>query len=101
MSFTQSVQVPCPGTLENAVPLTNSVTTPYGIQNPYNSGSCPLFLAGLDSSGSPVNPQSDLRLAPGESASAYYAPAGADVIVVVCDNECSGDGEITFDAPVS
>jgi hypothetical protein len=29
------------------------------------------------------------------------APGGADAIVVVCDTECSGVGELTYDAPVA
>jgi hypothetical protein len=99
VTLRETVSVPCPGTRENLVQLTNSFTTPFGIQNPFNNGSCTLFLGALDSSGTPVDPGSDLELPPGEGASAYYAPSGADVIVVVCKDDCSGIGELIYDAP--
>lgn len=99
MSFPETVSVPCPGSIENAVRLTNSFTTPYGVHNLYNSGGCRLFLGALDAAGSPLDPSNDLPLDPGQSAASFFAPTGADAIVVVCDKDCSGGGELTYDAP--
>src|SRR5947209_18521969 len=101
MTLRERVTVPCPGTAENIVRLTNSFTTPYGIQNLFNSGSCELFVGGLDSSGERIWGIEHLRLGPGESADSYYAPPGSDAIFVVCAGDCSGTGQLDYDTPVA
>lgn len=101
MSYKEVVSVPCPGSRDNLVPLTNYLTTHFGLENLYNSGSCTLYVGGIDASGQPVDPGSNLELGPGESADSYHAPPGAEVIVVGCSKECSGYGELTYSAAIA
>ena len=90
------ISVPCPGTRENTVYLTNELTTPYGVGHPYNSGECQLFVDALDAGWSVLD---ELPLEPGEGRDWYYPPDGAVAIVVVCRNDCTGRGELTYDMP--
>ena len=90
---------PCPGTLQTAVRITNSVQTPYGVGNPYSAGTCPISIAGLDSSGQPLSP--NLALYPGESSSWFYPPSGSTSIVFACFDNCSGTAYLDYDTPSS
>jgi hypothetical protein len=91
-------QLACPGTRANAVRLTNAVTTAAGIGHPENTGTCPVFIEGLDAGGVTVG--EPLKLEPGENASWFRAPGNAVGIWAVCHADCSGQGEIRYDTPI-
>jgi hypothetical protein len=97
-----SVILICPGSLTN---LTIIVPTrgqaQYGIGHPKNTGDCPLILGALDEDGTPINPQDDLLLRPGDSRTYYHPPSGAMQIVAVCVDNCSGGGAVLeYDTPI-
>ncbi|WP_296650408.1 hypothetical protein [Paraburkholderia sp.] len=106
-TFRASVTVPCPGSKDNLVIL---VDTPWqvkwGLGNPANSGSCTLFVVGLDDSGNPMDDGINflpLTLYPGGSVNWYWPPSGAAKIAAVCSSQCNGSGTaiLEYDAPTA
>jgi len=93
--------VPSPGSLENAVRLTNEFTTQFGIGHPTNTGECPLGINGLDENGRLVPGfEGHLVLQPGESVPWYHAAPGSVTIAVAAFNDCPGHAQLTYDTPV-
>lgn len=90
---------PCPGSLQTAVTIANSFQAPYGVGHPYGAGTCPISIAGLDSSGQPLSP--NLALYPGQSSTWFYPPQGSTSIVMACFNNCYGTGYLDYDTPSS
>jgi hypothetical protein len=88
----------CPGSRENAVQLTNEFTTPAGVGHPTNTGTCQIFIDALDANGHSLL---QLALDPGDSRDRFHPPDGAVSIWVVCHSGCSGQGELTYDTPIS
>ncbi len=94
--------VPSPGSLSNAVRLTNEFTTPFGIVHLTNTGECALGLNGLDGNGQLIpGIEWHLVLLPGESAPWYRAAPGAVAIVVAAFTDCGGHAQLTYDTPAS
>ena len=88
----------CPGSKTNAVQLTNEFTTPSGIGHPTNTGNCQIFIDALDAED---NSLMQLALNPGDGRDWFSPPDGAVSIKVVCNSGCSGQGELTYDTPMS
>ena len=98
------MDVGCPGSADRKVLLTNESTTQFGLRNLRNDGDCPLAINGIDSAGHHIqtgDPNTELILAPGESASRYLPPTGSVFIAVACFENCEGCGKITYDQPIS
>jgi hypothetical protein len=86
-----SVTVPCPGTRDNTVYLAEE---PMRAKWLYNSGSCKIFVDFLDAGGTI---QLQIPLEPGESANGIEPPENTSYVVVVCQEECDGDGGLEYD----
>lgn len=106
-SLRESVNLPCPGSKDNMVIV---VDTPWkvkwGLGNPANSGSCTLFVVGLDDSGNPMDDGVNyfpLTLNPGDSVTWYWPPAGAVKIAAACSTQCnvSGAAVLEYDTPMA
>lgn len=93
------VEVPCPGSPENAVTLVaTGWQAVYGISRPKNIGSCPLYLNWEDEDGQWHEP--GVKLMPGQQIHSYKPNSGRAVkILVACSNSCYGDGLLEYDAP--
>ena len=96
------VALTCPGTQTNYKVIVHTAwQSRYGLGNPTNVGSCPLFLAPLGSDGEPIdNGRKDVKLDPGGSVPWYYPPDGTAKIVAVCSKACSGGSAVLeYDTP--
>jgi hypothetical protein len=71
----------CPGSRDNAVQLTNELTTPAGIVHPGQTGGCQIV---LDACGKPLEP----ALAQGERRYGLLVPVGAGRIYVALAEGC-------------
>lgn len=94
-----TVSASCPGSLQTAVRIANSFQAPHGIGNPYSAGTCPISIAGLNSSGQPLQP--NLALYAGQSASWFYPPQGSTSIVFTCFSDCYDTAILVYDTPNS
>jgi hypothetical protein len=94
-----TIDIPCPGALENAVVIAVFPATVYGVGNPANIGSYPLSIGALDRSGTLLNPSHPLELMPGESATWYYPPANAYKIIAVGWRNYYGTTTLEYDTP--
>jgi hypothetical protein len=100
-----TVTLTCPGSRNN---YTVIVDTPqlvqWGLGNPANTGSCTLFVMGLDGNGNPMDDGVNyvpLTLYPGDSVHWYWPPSGAAKIIAVCSSDCnlSGTAVLEYDTP--
>lgn len=100
-----TVSAPCPGTPSNYVVIINTAwQCAFGISNPVNTGTCPIYLNGLDANGSaisrvPVGTMADLQLNPGNWKSRYLPPNGSVQLVLSCDKNCGGVATLEYDTP--
>lgn len=107
MALRETVNIPCPGSSSNFVIVVNTPNkTQWGLSNPANSGSCSLFLGGLDENGKPMDDGRNVfpqKLNPGDSLTWYWPPSGATAIFAVCSNDCnsSGTAVLEYDTPDS
>lgn len=86
-----SIKVPCPGTRGNIVYLAGE---PMRAKSLYNAGACTLFVDFLDSGGSELL---QVPIEPGHSAGPVEPPKGTAAVVVVCHEDCHGDGGLEFE----
>jgi hypothetical protein len=100
-----SVSAPCPGTSSNYVVIISSDwQCSFGIANPVNTGTCPIYLNGLDANGNtisrlPDGTMADLRLNPGDWKFRYLPPDGSVQVVLSCDKYCNGVATLEYDTP--
>src|ERR1700737_4093105 len=105
VTLRESVNLPCPGSRDNIVIVVDTPwQTKWGLGNPANTGSCTLFVVGLEPSGNPMDDGINffpLTLNPGDSVNWYWPPSGAAKIGAVCSSQCnvSGTAVLEFDAP--
>lgn len=91
------VRLTCPGTRANSKVIVGTAwQCRYGIANPANTGTCPLFLVALGEDGEAIE---DRRLDPGDAIPKYVPPAGTAKIMAVCSKACSGEAVLEFDEP--
>lgn len=92
-----SIDLPCPGTRDNAVIIKRDLDLNTGGLNALsNSGTCMVFVGALDSSGAGFN---NLGVAPGDTIGHYQPPLGAVSVYAVCDESCVGAATLNYDDP--
>jgi len=100
-----SVNLTCPGSRSNFTVIVDSPQlVQWGLGNPANTGSCTLFVAGLDANGNPMDDGIKFRpltLYPGDSVHWYWPPSGAAKIIAVWSSDCnlSGTAVLEYDTP--
>jgi hypothetical protein len=100
-----SVVLTCPGSSSNYTVIANTPqVVQWGVGHPANTGSCTLFLMGLDGNGNPMDDGVNyfpLTLNPGASFKWYWPPSGAAAIIAVCSSDCnvSGTAVLEYDTP--
>lgn len=99
------VSAPCPGTSSNYVVIINTAwQCKFGLSNLINTGTCPIYLSGLDENGNMISRVSagtmaDLQMNPGDWKLRYIPPDGSVQLIFVCDKNCTGVATLEYDTP--
>ena len=99
MSDRSIIDIPCPGSIANAVVIAVFPATVFGVRNPKNTGSYPLSIGALDRDGKLLNPRHPLELQPGESADRYDPPADTYKIIATGWLNYYGKTILEYDTP--
>ena len=99
MDDRSTIDLECPGSLNNAVVIAVFPATVFGVGNPKNIGPYPLSIGALDRHGKLLNPRHPLELMPGHSATWYHPPANAYKIIAVGWRNFNGTTTLEYDTP--